>query len=275
MFRRDPADPAPVNHVDPSGTNATVSRNANGTISITTSFHFHGGQAALGRSYINYASDQFARAFGSSVSLNVSVSSLGQNQYTFRRMNGGRTERVGGGLLGRGANIGFSNPHGMTGRAIVDGTMKDFSYTGAQVFLHEFLHLLGAEHHYTLTGPNNSILVPDRGWENSIMGGGGGTQIDSRTLDEIIRNDGTGVVGSFFARGGVFFGRNASTGRAMYHNGSGWQPIGNAPYNIRWAPNSGTGNYVASQTAFYVGLGGGGLLNNGGEGEHVVPSHLF
>jgi hypothetical protein len=113
------------------------------------------------------------------------------------------------------------------------------------------------------------------GWENNIMGGQGGTEVDQRNIGEIIANQGRGVAGNFFARGGVFFGTNAGTGRAMFNNGSGWQPIGNAPSDIRWAPNSGTGNYVASQTAKMFSLLGGGIGGSTGEGEKPVAYNLF
>lgn len=81
--------------------------------------------------------------------------------------------------------------------------------------------------------------------------------------------------GSDRDRSRVWLGRQLSTGRALYDSAAGWQPIDGAAYNIRWPRNSGTGNYTASQTAHYIGLGGGGLLNNVGEGEHVVLFSLF
>ncbi len=45
------------------------------------------------------------------------------------------------------------------------------------------------------------------------------------------------------------------------------------PPDVRWAPNSGTGNWTADQTAKAI-LLGGGLAPNAGEGSHPVSFDL-
>lgn len=71
----------------------------------------------------------------------------------------------------------------------------------------------------------------------------------------------------------TLFGQGASTGRALYNAGQGWLPIGQAPADIRWAPNSGTGNFTADQTAQAAELAGGWAFN-AGEGTHPVSWEL-
>ena len=44
------------------------------------------------------------------------------------------------------------------------------------------------------------------------------------------------------------FGRG-SNGQALWNQGQGFHGIGSAPTDVRWAWNSGTGNYQASHTA--------------------------
>ncbi|MBA2682560.1 MAG: hypothetical protein H0U76_29720, partial [Ktedonobacteraceae bacterium] len=51
----------------------------------------------------------------------------------------------------------------------------------------------------------------------------------------------------------IIFARDTLTGGALWWSaGTGLQPIGNAPADVRWAPNSGTGNYEASQFTLYA-----------------------
>lgn len=72
----------------------------------------------------------------------------------------------------------------------------------------------------------------------------------------------------------ILFGQGTSTGRALYNAGQGWLPIGQASADIRWAPNSGTGNWTADQTAKAILLAGGCLVCNAGEGFHPVSFNL-
>lgn len=72
----------------------------------------------------------------------------------------------------------------------------------------------------------------------------------------------------------TLFGTSTTTGQALFNtNGMGWRPIGFAPYDIRWAPNSGTGNWQADQTSEAAELAGGWAFN-AGEGTHPVPYEL-
>jgi RHS repeat-associated protein len=72
----------------------------------------------------------------------------------------------------------------------------------------------------------------------------------------------------------TLFGTSTTTGQALFNtNGVGWQPIGLAPSDVRWAPNSGTGNWQADQTAEAAELAGGWAFN-AGEGFHPVPLEL-
>lgn len=72
----------------------------------------------------------------------------------------------------------------------------------------------------------------------------------------------------------VLFGRSVSTGAALWNAGAGWQPIGNAPADVRWAPNSGTGNYVASQFTHYAqgtwGMYGTNDTGDTGDAGHTI-----
>lgn len=43
----------------------------------------------------------------------------------------------------------------------------------------------------------------------------------------------------------------------LFNTGSGWQPVANAPVDLRFAPNSGTGNWQADQTTKGFELSGG------------------
>jgi hypothetical protein len=70
----------------------------------------------------------------------------------------------------------------------------------------------------------------------------------------------------------TLFGRNTSTGSAMFNGGQGWLPIGQAPVDVRWAPNSGTGNWQADQATKNYLFGGG---ENFGEGSHPVTFDLM
>jgi RHS repeat-associated protein len=57
----------------------------------------------------------------------------------------------------------------------------------------------------------------------------------------------------------------------LYNNGSGWLPVGGASYDVRWDPNSGTGNWQADQFTKYY------LMDSGpqpGEGTHPVSWEL-
>jgi RHS repeat-associated protein len=58
----------------------------------------------------------------------------------------------------------------------------------------------------------------------------------------------------------------------LYNNGHGWSPVGGASWDVRWAQNSGTGNWQADQTTKDYLLGGG---ENYGEGTHPVSPDLF
>jgi RHS repeat-associated protein len=69
-----------------------------------------------------------------------------------------------------------------------------------------------------------------------------------------------------FPNGLTLFGHRHG-GPALFNNGGGWQPIGKAASDVRWARNSGTGNWIASQTTNGYLLGGG---ENYGEGFHPV-----
>ena len=59
-----------------------------------------------------------------------------------------------------------------------------------------------------------------------------------------------------------------------FNSGAGWLPIGQAPADIRWAPNSGTGNYTASQFTHYAqgtwGMYGSNNTGNTGDEGHTI-----
>jgi RHS repeat-associated protein len=73
--------------------------------------------------------------------------------------------------------------------------------------------------------------------------------------------------------GGLALFGHVLGGPALFNTGGGWQPIGSAPYDIRWAQYSGTGNWTAEQTAKAIELAGG-LAPNAGEGTHPVAWEL-
>lgn len=53
------------------------------------------------------------------------------------------------------------------------------------------------------------------------------------------------------------YGRGSQSGNHYYNDGTGWKPIEQAPTDIRWAQNSGTGNFNATaSTNAYVASGG-------------------
>lgn len=80
--------------------------------------------------------------------------------------------------------------------------------------------------------PNGPALF---GFNPSNGGGGGTTRFDYGT------------------------GRTAPTPSTnpLYNTGGGWLPVGAGPADLRWAPNSGTGNFIADQTTKAFELAGG------------------
>jgi RHS repeat-associated protein len=80
-------------------------------------------------------------------------------------------------------------------------------------------------------------------------------------------NGGRGAGGTGTFPGGlVIFGRGPN-GAALFNDGTGWAPIAEAPADVRWAPNSGTGNYVADRTTQFFEMYSG---PQPGEGFHPV-----
>ena len=174
----------PVNNSDPSGENGTITRFGNGSFNFGLGIYFNNGGISTINNFVNYANERLTNTFGSyHVTMNLTIENYrgvsaelwSQNTFSFRPGGGGAVE--GWGLNIAGASKGFSDPNGGQG------------LTGQDLFLHEVLHLLGAKDHYTGTGANR---VPDPGWEDNIMGGGGGNEIDARNIEEIVNANGWG-----------------------------------------------------------------------------------
>ena len=223
LFRYCGGDP--VNWTDPYGEDAEVGVQG-GNVTIGTSINFRGNASSIGGSWAAWASGRLTGTFGPyQVTTQITAGGYfgSTNTFQFQSAPGGNTR----GWAGFSVTDARAHPQGGFGRS------------GPEAFLHEVLHLLGAEDHYNIkTGK------VEGGWEKNIMGGG--SEIDARNIADIIKNKGIGQVGGIFAGGRIWFGTNAN-GATMFNSGSGWRPIGSAPANIRWLPGL-TGNWQASQT---------------------------
>jgi RHS repeat-associated protein len=178
----------PVNLVDPSGRNGTVTSSGNNSYRFGMTMFFHNGTGTA-QNFVNYANTRLTNTFGAyQISANITIPTTtwgemtSQNSFTFTNgTKSGYTSSTVSPVFGDyGSNEGFSDSSGGQG------------LSGQDLFLHELLHLLGAQDHYTGTGANR---VPEKGWENNIMGGGGGNQIDDRNIKEIIDRNGLGNLG--------------------------------------------------------------------------------
>jgi RHS repeat-associated protein len=174
-----------VNRSDPTGENATITRYGNSSYNFNMSLYFQ-GNVNTAQSFVNYANHRLTNTFGSyhttaNIVIATSIVSqiVAQNSFTFVSGGGGWTS--GDGRNAFGANKGYSDPGGGQG------------LSGQDLFLHEILHLLGAKDHYTGTGGKR---VPEPGWEDNIMGGGGGNEIDARNIEEIVKSNGWGWAAS-------------------------------------------------------------------------------
>jgi len=185
LFRYCGGDP--VNGIDPSGENGTITRFGDNGYNFGMNIFFNGGYGTTAQSFVNYANERLTNTFGAyNITANITIAtgvlpSLGVVQNTFTLEAGRGGGYTSGALRGAfGANKGYSDPAGGQG------------LTGADLFLHEILHLLGAQDHYTGTGANRKA---EPGWEDNIMGGAGGNQINATNIKEIIDSNGWGNVG--------------------------------------------------------------------------------
>lgn len=119
--------------------------------------------------------------------------------------------------------------------------------------LHEALHLLGVQDHYT-RGPHGEI-VPDEGYKNDVMGGVRGG-VSAADIAEIIASNGKGVAGKLIS---------------SFHIGTTGNIISGSAFTVNnWFPSltsAGGGDWLTV-------MPGGNFGGQPGEGSHPVGQEL-
>ena len=221
----------PVDRNDPMGLDYNIDHDGNDYI-FSLGIHYYPENSA-----VNWDRSQEA-TFNHAIETGVKGSFI---------LSDGRTVNVSTRVFHSRMNIvGIYEGHGASKTARSEGFWYRKGLPGGTaefMALHEALHLLGVGDHYKRI---NGKIIPDHNYEHDVMGGVDGG-VSGADISEIIKSNGKGAAGKL-------------QGCPLYRHS-----ISNGSSDIRWARNSGTGNWQADQATDSYVLGGG---ENWGEGFH-------